>query len=120
MSSNEEEYNDGDTSQGLEKKRRIQRACDMCRRKKSTCAQFSSTPMVLICIQSDVSEQCLGVEAAVIEFIGNGMQIPGNPCSNCISSRFGCTYVEAAKVRFMRVAEVTTLNILQKRSPPKG
>lgn len=35
MSSPEEDYNDGDSAQNA-KKRRIQRACDMCRRKKST------------------------------------------------------------------------------------
>ncbi|KAF5374528.1 hypothetical protein D9615_009070 [Tricholomella constricta] len=35
MSSNEEDYNDGDNPQS--KKRRIQRACDICRRKKIRC-----------------------------------------------------------------------------------
>ncbi|KIM40781.1 hypothetical protein M413DRAFT_412939 [Hebeloma cylindrosporum] len=70
MSSNEDEYNDGDSLSGLlQKKRRIQRACDICRRKKS-----------------------------------DGVQMPGNNCSNCISCGLGCTYVEAAK----------------KRGPPKG
>ena len=34
MSSNEEDYQDGEGSHGA-KKRRIQRACDICRRKKS-------------------------------------------------------------------------------------
>ena len=54
-----------------------------------------------------------------MEFIGDGVQVPGNPCSNCTSSRFGCTYVGLeGKVRFMRVTEITTLNILHKRSPP--
>ncbi|KAF8910428.1 fungal-specific transcription factor domain-containing protein [Gymnopilus junonius] len=72
MSSNEEEPNDGEASSGLfqtMKKRRIQRACDICRRKKS-----------------------------------DGVQMPGNRCSNCISYDFDCTYVEAAK----------------RRGPPKG
>ncbi|KAG6845260.1 hypothetical protein H0H87_011995 [Tephrocybe sp. NHM501043] len=36
MSSNEEDYNDNDNSQAA-KKRRIQRACDICRRKKIRC-----------------------------------------------------------------------------------
>ena len=38
MSSPEEDYNDGDLASQNAKKRRIQRACDMCRRKKSTSA----------------------------------------------------------------------------------
>ncbi|KAI0787277.1 fungal-specific transcription factor domain-containing protein [Fomes fomentarius] len=67
MSSPEEDYND-DAAQNA-KKRRIQRACDMCRRKKS-----------------------------------DGAQMPSNRCSNCVSYRLECTYVEAAK----------------KRGPPKG
>ncbi|KAH9910329.1 fungal-specific transcription factor domain-containing protein [Epithele typhae] len=67
MSSPEEDYND-DFGQNA-KKRRIQRACDMCRRKKSDAAQMA-----------------------------------GNRCSNCVSYRLECTYVEAAK----------------KRGPPKG
>ncbi|KAF8150167.1 fungal-specific transcription factor domain-containing protein [Crassisporium funariophilum] len=70
MSSNEDDY-DGDTPSGLLKKRRIQRACDICRRKKIRC---------------------------------DGVQMPGNRCSNCIAYSFDCTYVEAAK----------------KRGPPKG
>ncbi|KAF8805406.1 hypothetical protein BYT27DRAFT_7193177 [Phlegmacium glaucopus] len=72
MSSNEDDYNDGDTlsNQGL-KKRRIQRACDICRRKKVRC---------------------------------DGVQMPGNRCSNCVSYSLDCTYVEASK----------------KRGPPKG
>ncbi|PPQ70674.1 hypothetical protein CVT26_014613 [Gymnopilus dilepis] len=74
MSSNEEDPNDGEASSGLfqtMKKRRIQRACDICRRKKIRC---------------------------------DGVQMPGNRCSNCVSYNFECTYVEAAK----------------KRGPPKG
>ncbi|KAF8972340.1 fungal-specific transcription factor domain-containing protein [Flammula alnicola] len=71
MSSNEEDTNDGDNSGSYQslKKRRIQRACDICRRKKS-----------------------------------DGVQMPGNRCSNCIAYSFDCTYVETAK----------------KRGPPKG
>ncbi|KAI0706989.1 fungal-specific transcription factor domain-containing protein [Earliella scabrosa] len=69
MSSPEEDY-DGDGAQNA-KKRRIQRACDMCRRKKIRC---------------------------------DGAQMPNNRCSNCVSYRLECTYVEAAK----------------KRGPPKG
>ncbi|KAF8226986.1 hypothetical protein L208DRAFT_1406132 [Tricholoma matsutake] len=71
MSSNEDDYQDGEGSQQGRKKRRIQRACDICRRKKIRC---------------------------------DGVQMPGNRCSNCISYSLKCTYVEAAK----------------KRGPPKG
>ncbi|KAF4613756.1 hypothetical protein D9613_007374 [Agrocybe pediades] len=74
MSSNEDEYNDGEGSSELLqslKKRRIQRACDICRRKKVRC---------------------------------DGVQMPGNRCSNCITFNNECTYIEAAK----------------KRGPPKG
>ncbi|KAF5359371.1 hypothetical protein D9756_003609 [Leucocoprinus leucothites] len=72
MSSNEDDYNDheGGLSSGM-KKRRIQRACDICRRKKIRC---------------------------------NGVNMPGNRCSNCITYNFECTYIETAK----------------KRGPPKG
>ncbi|RDX43515.1 hypothetical protein OH76DRAFT_1487785 [Lentinus brumalis] len=69
MSSPEEDYDDGSAQNA--KKRRIQRACDMCRRKKIRC---------------------------------DGAQMPNNRCSNCVSYRLECTYVEAAK----------------KRGPPKG
>ncbi|KAI0749212.1 fungal-specific transcription factor domain-containing protein [Daedaleopsis nitida] len=69
MSSPEEDYDDGAAQNA--KKRRIQRACDMCRRKKIRC---------------------------------DGAQMPNNKCSNCVSYRLDCTYVEAAK----------------KRGPPKG
>ncbi|PPQ77624.1 hypothetical protein CVT25_011235 [Psilocybe cyanescens] len=74
MSSGEDEFNEGETSSGIFqtlKKRRIQRACDICRRKKIRC---------------------------------DGVQMPGNRCSNCVAYSFNCTYIEAAK----------------KRGPPKG
>ncbi|KAF9256488.1 hypothetical protein L218DRAFT_966338 [Marasmius fiardii PR-910] len=66
MSSDEETY---DGAQA--KKRRVQRACDVCRRKKIRC---------------------------------DGVQMPGNKCSNCIAYSLDCSYIEAAK----------------KRSPPKA
>ncbi|KAI0035390.1 fungal-specific transcription factor domain-containing protein, partial [Vararia minispora EC-137] len=69
MSSGEDDSNDGNHFGRDAKKRRVQRACDMCRRKK-----------------------------------GDGGQMPGNRCSNCIAYNQECTYVEAAK----------------KRGPPKG
>ncbi|KAF8066999.1 fungal-specific transcription factor domain-containing protein [Lyophyllum atratum] len=48
------------------KRRRIQRACDVCRRKKIRC---------------------------------DGVQMPGNNCTNCMDYGLTCTYVEAAKKR---------------------
>jgi len=44
--------------------------------------------------------------------------MPGNRCSNCISRSVDCSYVEEAKVRFLQTVEVSTLIVLQKRSPP--
>ncbi|KAI0351792.1 hypothetical protein OH77DRAFT_1498379 [Trametes cingulata] len=85
MSSPEEDYNDGDSMQNA-KKRRIQRACDMCRRKKS-----------------------------------DGAQMPNNRCSNCVSYRLDCTYVEAAKVRLWCISRAFGLSSAPPRSvgPPK-
>ncbi|KAE9398887.1 hypothetical protein BT96DRAFT_957454 [Gymnopus androsaceus JB14] len=78
MSSNEEDFNEGDSSHEPQnsKKRRIQRACDVCRRKKIRC---------------------------------DGVQMPGNRCSNCIAYNFDCTYVEAAKKRGPPKAYVESL-----------
>ncbi|KAI0649560.1 fungal-specific transcription factor domain-containing protein [Trametes meyenii] len=89
MSSPEEDYNDGDSVQNA-KKRRIQRACDMCRRKKS-----------------------------------DGAQMPNNRCSNCVSYRLDCTYVEAAKVRplghISRPSRTLVLSLsCRSVAPPKG
>ncbi|CDO71787.1 hypothetical protein BN946_scf184939.g11 [Trametes cinnabarina] len=93
MSSPEEDYNDaGDSAQNA-KKRRIQRACDMCRRKKSTSiARSLSTP-----IRPLIAPTCAQFD------VRDGGQMPNNRCSNCVSYRLDCTYVEAAK-----------------RGPPKG
>ncbi|KAF9223948.1 hypothetical protein BS17DRAFT_705117 [Gyrodon lividus] len=59
------------------KKRRIQRACDGCRRKK-----------------------------------GDGFQMPGNQCSNCIAYSFRCTYAEVAKKRVPPKGSTTSLTVL--------
>ncbi|KAI0771317.1 fungal-specific transcription factor domain-containing protein [Trametes elegans] len=111
--SSEEDYNDPESAQNA-KKRRIQRACDMCRRKKSTSVLpvRQSDPFTAPRPQSDV---CSVSTAAVppppratppMTFppAGDGAQMPNNRCSNCVSYRLECTYVEAAK----------------KRGPPKG
>ncbi|KAF9037629.1 fungal-specific transcription factor domain-containing protein [Panaeolus papilionaceus] len=77
MSSNEDDYNDnGHSSTALSglKKRRIQRACDICRRKKS-----------------------------------DGVQMPGNRCSNCIAYNYECSYIEAAKSLENRVEKLDKL-----------
>ncbi|RPD72366.1 hypothetical protein L226DRAFT_546928 [Lentinus tigrinus ALCF2SS1-7] len=72
MSSPEEDYDDGSVQNA--KKRRIQRACDMCRRKKS-----------------------------------DGAQMPNNRCSNCVSYRLECTYIEAAKSLETRLEKMEKL-----------
>ncbi|KAF5363184.1 hypothetical protein D9758_008334 [Tetrapyrgos nigripes] len=78
MSSNEEDFdNDGlQFKDQNSKRRRIQRACDICRRKKIRC---------------------------------DGVQMPGNRCSNCIAYSLECTYVEAAKKRGPPKAYVESL-----------
>ena len=38
-------------------------------------------------------------ERLIVIYQGDGGQMPGNRCSNCIAFHFQCTYVEAAKVR---------------------
>ncbi|KIJ14786.1 hypothetical protein PAXINDRAFT_78504 [Paxillus involutus ATCC 200175] len=76
MSFPKDDYNDGDNKSSTiyeNKNRRVTRACDMCRRKKS-----------------------------------DGIQIPGNRCSNCLPYNMGCTYVEAAeKVRLTTASFAT-------------
>ncbi|KAI0309699.1 fungal-specific transcription factor domain-containing protein [Amylostereum chailletii] len=69
MSSAEDDVNDSCRDS---KKRKVQRACDVCRRKKGAA--------------------------------GDGSQMPGNKCSNCLAYNLECSYVEAAR----------------KRGPPKG
>ncbi|KAG6334450.1 hypothetical protein ID866_4639 [Astraeus odoratus] len=90
MSSQEEDYNDGGNPSVLpeSKKRRVQRACDICRRKKIRCKQHKRFPP----------------RSRSHPIIGDGSQMPGNRCSNCIAYNFDCTYMEAAR----------------KRGPPKG
>ena len=114
MSSPEEDYDDGSVQNA--KKRRIQRACDMCRRKKSTSSHLrarrtKSSDDPPLPPQSDVSPRILSLSCPnanqhvrsrpipVRPFPGDGAQMPNNRCSNCVSYRLECTYVEAAKVR---------------------
>ena len=33
-------------------------------------------------------------------FLGDGGQMPGNKCTNCVTYNHECTYVEAAKVSY--------------------
>ncbi|KZT23297.1 hypothetical protein NEOLEDRAFT_1180171 [Neolentinus lepideus HHB14362 ss-1] len=74
------------------KKRRVQRACDICRRKKIRCkVNVYGTPLT-----GGNGGRC---------YLGDGAQMPGNRCTNCTTYGLECTYVEAAKV---------------KRGPPRG
>ena len=123
MSSHEEEYNDADnfSAQGL-KKRRIQRACDICRRKKSMLTRSESVLKSLNRISSSMLVSFSSrLSGALIFIIGDGVQMPGNRCSNCVSYSLDCTYVEASKVWFcvLNVAQCI-LTFPQKRGPPKG
>ncbi|KZV94714.1 hypothetical protein EXIGLDRAFT_748493 [Exidia glandulosa HHB12029] len=96
MSSAEEDYNDnedGNSPTGDEarnKKRKVQRACDVCRRKKIRCMPPTAAERRNVALTNART--------------GDGGQMPNNRCSNCIAYSFDCTYVEAAK----------------KRGPPKG
>ncbi|KAF9223941.1 hypothetical protein BS17DRAFT_704855 [Gyrodon lividus] len=79
-SSPDDDYNNGENPSSTVpeiKKRRVQRACDGCRRKK-----------------------------------GDGFQMPGNQCSNCIAYSFGCTYAEAAKKRVPPKGSTMSLTVL--------
>lgn len=99
MSSNEEEYDPSNVN----KKRRIQRACDICRRKKSRLLMFFGSRntkdwcewKLVRC--TSIPESRLTVPYSSFG-IGNGVQMPGNRCSNCITNNYECTYVETARV----------------------
>ena len=113
MSSNEEDYQDGENYHGT-KKRRIQRACDICRRKKSMSPPvlFSSVRLIVFHLQSDVRviHCCFEIPGFhPLSLAGDGVQMPGNRCSNCISYSLDCTYVEAAKVRSIRLESLCNL-----------
>ncbi|KIK97466.1 hypothetical protein PAXRUDRAFT_10160 [Paxillus rubicundulus Ve08.2h10] len=85
MSSAEDDYNEGDNPSRVlpeNKKRRVQRACDICRRKKIRCERLLP-PQTL----------------RLTTYQGDGSQMPANRCSNCIAYNLDCTYVEAAKKR---------------------
>jgi hypothetical protein len=108
MSSNEEEYNDTENPSGSlhgSKKRRIQRACDVCRRKKSASHLlefkfFSDTCNDNLVVRCEVPKDSrLNIISLISARVGDGGQMPGNRCSNCIAYNFDCMYVEAAKVR---------------------
>jgi hypothetical protein len=118
MSSNEDDCIDGDSlaTQGL-KKRRIQRACDICRRKKSTSNQTLSLIETFRYIDIVYLVRCqslftiyMPVLHLNIVITGDGVHMPGNRCSNCVSYDLDCTYVEASKVRIGVTAAQGTPN----------
>ena len=127
MSSNEDDYNDGDNlSAQNSKKRRIQRACDICRRKKSMSKMQCRRNIFLYCIFSSmlVSFSSYRASPILISIIGDGVQMPGNRCSNCVSYSLECTYVEASKVWFCRtgVARGTSngLSVIRNEGHQRG
>src|SRR5882757_11067434 len=54
----------------------------------------------LYCISSSMSVSFTSrrASATLIYIIGDGVQMPGNRCSNCVSYSLKCTYIEASKV----------------------
>lgn len=119
MSSNEDECNEGDSlsTQGL-KKRRIQRACDICRRKKSMFNRLCHSellPYHSISSSMSVPFHQLYASATFI-VIGDGVHMPGNRCSNCVSYSLECTYVEASKVMVCFDVAVTQWLITLRRN----
>ena len=40
-----------------------------------------------------------GVALTMCGTVGDGGNMPGNTCSNCIAFKYKCTYVETASVR---------------------
>jgi len=84
------------------KKRRVARACDICRRRKGVYATFTllhctssyapcSSVYVLFCFPSKSVTQT--------EVPGDGEQGPGRKCANCATAGLECSYVQAMKVR---------------------
>lgn len=69
---------------------------------------------------------CLGyrVNLPLIIFgynTGDGVQMPGNRCSNCIAYNYECSYIEAAKVRpNPRSYRTLVNNLLRNEDHPKG
>ena len=51
--------------------------------------------------QCDVRMFIVGCSVALTVFdtVGDGGNMPGNTCSNCIAFKYKCTYVETASVR---------------------
>ncbi|KAF8176911.1 fungal-specific transcription factor domain-containing protein [Mycena galopus ATCC 62051] len=98
----EEEY-EHDFTRG--NKRRVQRACDVCRRRKSASSSF------------------LSIHFSVLEFDINcppgrcdGSQKPGNKCSTCIDAKLDCTYLQATTKRTTK-SHALTLGFPQLLTP---
>ncbi len=89
--------------EGLLKRRRLQRACDFCRRKKS--ASISTVlppPLNDSYVQFDVTMKRIMLTALADSCLGDGRQTSseGNSkCSNCkLYNESSCTYVEVSWV----------------------
>ncbi|KAF8913678.1 hypothetical protein CPB85DRAFT_1298792 [Mucidula mucida] len=65
-----------DRDRSPSKKRRLPRACDLCKRKKGECSLVTYNA----CLIMFSSMRCL--------------ETPGNRCTNCVKSNAQCTHVE--------------------------
>jgi hypothetical protein len=103
MSSDDELHDGDDLGYGPDdknKKRRIQRACDTCRRKKSMSPPHSIDLDNRLTSNSSMYVSCRSPHLhRSPPRAGDGAQMVDNRCTNCITWNLECTYVEAAKVR---------------------
>ena len=84
--------------------RRVRRPTLRARRTKSSDdpplpPQSDVSPRILSLSCPNANQHVRSRPIPVRPFPGDGAQMPNNRCSNCVSYRLECTYVEAAKVR---------------------
>lgn len=81
---------------------------------------FNSSHIDLSIVQFDVCP-FFSVERLILTPCpGDGVQMPGNKCSNCIAYSFDCTYVETAKVSFVDVTSSQAHWSPRNEARPKG
>ncbi len=85
---------------GREKKRRrVQRACDMCRVKRGTSGFTSSFMKSNMYLQCDVGGLNLTAQVRELKLSGGGGKSSQRPCSSCVENNLNCTYTQVSKVR---------------------
>jgi len=87
------------SNRSLEKKRQVQRACDVCRRKKSNVPALQFSRHSQLMTSSVRCERPPSLPPPPLIVLGEGRHIPYEKCSNCAMYSSECTYVEATKVR---------------------